>query len=206
MRRARIACLAALLAGLGASALAQSSAHTRQLAARVCATCHGAQGNSTRPEVPNLAGQGAAYLEEQLHLFAAQGGRRASGVMAAIALRLTPQEMSDLADYFSHQRLEPGHDDAAAPRVVEQGESIWFDGVASKNVPACASCHGVRAQGLATAFPRLAGQRADYVAAQLRQFRSGARASDPRALMRSLAARLSDDEMDAVAQYVAALR
>jgi len=199
-----LAIVAAALTGAAGPACAQSSPATVRLASQVCAACHGERGNSTRPETPTLAGQGAAYLEAQLHLFAAQGRRRASGVMGAMALQLTPGQMHDLADYYSHQRPEPvaGQDTTLAAR----GAAIWFEGIADSDVPACAACHGVRGQGLPSAFPRLAGQHAAYVATQLREFRSGARASDPRALMRTLAAKLSDDEMEAVAQYVAALR
>ena len=199
-----LAIVAATLTGAVCPAFAQNSPETVRLASQVCAACHGERGNSTRPQTPTLAGQGAAYLEAQLHLFAAQGRHRASGVMGAMALQLTPAQMHDLAEYFSHQRLEPVAGQEA--RLAAKGESIWFEGIADSDVPACAACHGVRGQGLPSAFPRLAGQHAAYVQTQLREFRSGARASDPRALMRSVAAKLSDAEMQAVAQYVATLR
>ena len=176
----------------------------RQIVGAVCAACHGADGNSSGEEYPVLAQQGAAYLYDQLVQFAAQGRRRASGVMGAIAVNLSLPEMRALADYFSHQDLKPKPTDAD-PAAVARGESIYLDGIADRNVPACASCHGVRGQGLPAAFPRLAGQHARYVAAQLREFRAGRRASDPSAQMRVVAAGLSDADMEAVAQYVAAL-
>ncbi|MGE5117757.1 MAG: c-type cytochrome [Betaproteobacteria bacterium] len=196
-------CLACALA-LGAPAVrAQTTPATRQLAARVCASCHGVDGNSRRASVPTLAGQYGDYLERQLHLFHDQGQRRASGVMGAIAVHLTDAQMHDLADYFSHQPLLP----AQQPKLddVARGASIWLDGLPDKGVTACAACHGVHARGLSEAYPRLAGQGADYVATQLREFHSGARASDAERLMRDLAAKLSDADMNAVARYVAAL-
>ena len=182
----------------------RADADAPRLARQVCAACHGAHGNSSRAEVPSLAGQGEAYLRDQLRQFAAQGGRRASGVMGAIAVNLSPAQMDTLADWFAHQRLEPRptsvlHETAAA------GEAIWFGGLAERRVAACASCHGLQAMGAPAAYPRLAGQRADYVARQLRQFRSGRRASDASAQMRDIAARLSDAEIDALASYVARL-
>lgn len=200
--RARVALALSLLLGVCA-AQAQTTPATRQLATQVCAACHGVDGNSLRPGVPSLAGQYGAYLERQLRLFHDQGQRRASGVMGAIAVHLSDAQMHELAGYFSHQPLRPSSGPRAA--TLAAGESIWFDGIADKGVSACASCHGLRAKGLSDAFPRLAGQHADYVVAQLREFRSGARSSDPERLMRDLAARLSDAEMDAVAQYVARL-
>jgi cytochrome c553 len=195
----------ALSAGVSVQAQTQSPrVHAKQIVSEVCASCHGADGNSSNPAYPSLAQQGAAYLYDQLTQFAAQGHRRASGVMGAMAVHLSAPEMRSLADYFSHQALEP-----AAPvkaQLAARGASIYLAGIAGKNIPACASCHGLRAEGLPPAFPRLAGQHAEYVDTQLRQFRAGSRASDADAMMRTLAARLSDAEMNAVAQYVANLR
>jgi cytochrome c553 len=176
----------------------------QQLAAQVCAACHGADGNSTRDEYPVLAGQVAAYLEGQLHAFAAQGGQRVSGVMGAIAVGLDADEMKRLAAYFSHQRLRPAATRAAP--LAARGERIFFAGVPDKGVASCASCHGVRGEGLPDLFPQLAGQHPGYVATQLRRFRDGRRSSDPDAMMRRVAAPLSDRDIDAVSQYVALLR
>lgn len=208
--QARVAAPAPVQAPIVARAQAQAQhpapqapVDAQRIVAQVCATCHGADGNSSRAEYPSLAQQGAAYLYDELIQFAAQGGRRASGVMGAMAVHLTLPEMRALADYFSHQALKPaGATDSA---LAARGASIFLEGIRDKDVPACASCHGVRGQGLPAAFPRLAGQHARYVATQLREFRSGRRASDPTAQMRTLAAKLSDLEMEAVAQYVAAL-
>lgn len=177
---------------------------TKPLVAQVCAACHGIDGNSPQLRYPSLAGQVDAYLERQLHAFAAQGGQRVSGVMGAIAVNLSPDEMERVADYFSHQRLRP----AAPPQapLARRGESIFFEGVPSKGVGSCASCHGVRGEGLPDLFPRLAGQHLQYLATQLRRFRDGSRTSDPDAMMRKVARPLSDREIDAVSQYLALLQ
>ncbi len=203
---------AALLMAMLSPVLAQTETQTiarspivdaRLIVTQVCAACHGADGNSIGGAIPSLAQQGADYLYDQLLQFAAQGHRRANGVMGAMAVNLTPQEMRSLADYFSYQTLKPTPPDMSS---TTRGKSIYLGGIPGKNVPACASCHGSGAEGLAPAFPRLAGQHAPYIVIQLRQFRSGSRASDPRALMRTLSAKMSDAEMDAVAHYVAGLR
>ncbi|MDQ6620069.1 MAG: cytochrome c4 [Pseudomonadota bacterium] len=177
---------------------------TLQLAVQVCAACHGIDGNSPRGDIPSLAGQVDAYLEGQLHAFAAQGGQRVSGIMGAMAVNLSPGEMKRLANYFSHQvlRSTPSTD----ARLASRGQEIFFAGVPGSGVAACASCHGVRGEGLPDLFPRLAGQHARYVVMQLQYFRAGRRTSDPRAMMRELAARLSDRDIEAVAEYVASLR
>ncbi|MEO7010616.1 MAG: c-type cytochrome, partial [Caldimonas sp.] len=158
-------------------------------------------GNSRDSRYPSLAGQGDAYLERQLHAFAAQGGQRVSGVMGAIAVNLTAEQMKRVSDYFSRQRLRP------VPRVeaplARRGETIYFEGVPSRGVASCATCHGVRGEGMPALFPRVAGQHLTYLAAQLRHFRDGRRTSDPDAMMRKVAGPLSDCEIDAVSQYLA---
>ncbi len=199
--------IAALLAAAGAcaqEAMPGQPVATRALAVRVCAPCHGADGNSRRPDVPSLAGQVAAYLDGQLHAFAAQGSERESGIMGAIAVNLSPDEMTRLASHFSHQALRP-------PTALERppagrGEQIWFAGLPGRGVASCASCHGMRGEGLPDLFPRLAGQHAPYLAMQLRRFRDGSRRSDPDAIMRRVAAHLPDPDIDALARYAALLR
>ena len=208
----RAVALAALIAaGVGvpgaeaAGSLPQAAAEARLTADHVCAACHGADGNSPRGDVPSLAEQSPDYLYDQLQQFAAQGHRRASGVMGAIAVNLSAEQMRALAEYFSYQRLLP------APMPLEQrptsrGAAIYRNGIARHDVPACASCHGEWGRGLGSSFPRLAGQHAPYIASQLRDFRDGRRASDPHASMRTISSRLSDADIQAVADYVAAIR
>ena len=177
---------------------------TGALVRQVCAACHGLDGNSPRPDVPSLAGQVAAYLEGQLHAFAAQGGQRPNGVMGAIAVNLSADEMKRVAVYFASQALRP-RPVINAPHMPD-GERIFFAGLPDRFVASCASCHGAHAEGLPDMFPRLAGQHEQYIAEQLRHFRAGSRTSDREAMMRNVAAHLSDHEIDALSTYVARLR
>ncbi len=179
---------------------------TDTLVREVCAPCHGLDGNSTRPDVPSLAGQVQAYLESQLHAFAAQGGQRANGVMGAIAVNLGADEMKRAAIYFARQPLRPSGLADAPRRERADAAKLFNAGLPRKGVASCASCHGTSGQGLPDLFPRLAGQHASYLAEQLRQFRAGSRSSDPKAMMRKLAAGLSDREIDAVSSYASLLR
>ena len=176
------------------------------LVRQVCASCHGLDGNSPRPEVPSLAGQVQAYLEGQLHAFAAQGEQRANGVMGAIAVNLSADEMRRVSVYFARQPLRPAVSDGLRRQQPSTGEQIFNAGLPAHGVASCASCHGTRAQGLPAVFPRLAGQHAPYVATQLQRFRSGTRTSDPDAVMRKIAARLSNGDIEALSAYVASLR
>ncbi|HUP06552.1 MAG TPA: c-type cytochrome [Caldimonas sp.] len=169
----------------------------------VCSACHGVDGNGVAPRYPALAGQGAAYLFDQLQQFAAQGRRPDGGVMAAFAVNLDRPQMQALADYYARQPRRPRRDNGGTTNV--EGERIFMDGVADAHVPACASCHGARGDGLPPRFPRLAGQHAGYLAQQLRLYRSGTRISDRDGLMRAVASRLNDHDIDAVASYAAAL-
>jgi cytochrome c553 len=179
----------------------------------VCSACHGVDGSpDPSSHYPSLAGQGTAYLERQLHAFAAQGQQRQSGIMGAIAVHLSSDEMRRAATWYATRRPRPARA-AAVPkasssgtRLAAEGERIYFAGIPQQGVDSCASCHGVRAEGLPDLFPRLAGQHADYLAAQLRDFRAQKRTTDPRAMMRRVAWPLSDHDIDAVAQYLAGLR
>ena len=169
------------------------------LASDVCAACHGRDGNSPHPSIPSMAGQIEPYVVRQLQQFAAQGERRANGIMGAIAVHLSADDMQRVAAHYARQTLRPSPFGLQA--VTPRGESIYFDGIPAKGVASCASCHGVRGEGAAGAYPRLAGQHVAYLAEQLRQFRSGARTTDPRAVMRRAAAGMSDADIEAVAQF-----
>ena len=174
-----------------------SGAHT--LATQVCASCHGPHGNSTNPEVPSIAGQVEPYLQKQLAAFKAQ---RRKGVMGGVAMGLSAADARTAAVYFSQQPAHWNPQRSAIAPVPKQGRSIYVDGIGSKQVPACASCHALHGEGLAPEFPRLAGQHADYIEAQLRAFRSHSRLSNPNAMMRAVAAPLSDAEIRAVSAYI----
>lgn len=165
-----------------------------------CVSCHGAAGNSTIAANPKLAGQPEAYLHKQLVNFTTAG--RNQPVMSTYAKMLTDEEKKNIAAYLATQTQKPGA--AKNKDTVELGKKIYRGGIAEKNVPACASCHGPGGGGMPAQYPRLAGQHQDYTTAQLTIFRSGARNNSVE--MSTIAKRMSDEEMKAVADYVAGLK
>ncbi|MEX2240218.1 MAG: c-type cytochrome [Burkholderiales bacterium] len=178
-----------------------------QLARQVCVACHAADGNSVAPANPKLAGQHANYLYKQLTNFKAQGGKKAArenALMAGMVANLSDPDMRALAAYYAAHKLKPAA--AGDKDLAALGQKIWRGGIADKNVAACAGCHGPDGAGIPGQYPRLAGQFAEYVDAQLKLFRAGGRANDPNGMMRGVAARMSDEEIKAVAEYAAGLR
>ena len=189
--------------GWSGSALAAGSKEAGQTKAATCSACHGLDGNSVNPEWPNLAGQHASYIIKQVRHFRA--GQRQNVLMSPMAAILQDQDIEDVAAYFSSQTLRPtGETD---PAKLKLGERVYRAGSVSGKVPACAGCHGPNGSGNpAAVYPRIGGQHATYAAIQLRNFKSGARTTDPNLMMRNIAAQLSEDEIDAVASYVQGLR
>lgn len=171
-----------------------------QIVNTVCAACHAPDGNSVISLNPKLAAQHPEYLEKQLAEF--KSGKRANAVMSGMAAMLTDEDMKNVAAYFSTQKLTLGQ--AKTNAAGSLGEKIYRGGIAATNVPACAACHGANGAGLPKQFPRLAGQHADYTLAQLRIFRTGERANAP--MMMAIAAKMTDAEMAAVADYIQGLR
>jgi cytochrome c553 len=165
-----------------------------------CASCHGAAGNSTITTNPKLAGQFPEYVHKQLVDFT--GPDRNQPVMTTYAKMLTDGEKKDVAAYLAAQKQKPGA--AKNKDTVEMGRKIYRGGIADKGVAACASCHSATGAGIPIQYPRLAGQHQDYTVAQLVAFRSGARKNS--LPMSTLAKRMSDDEMKAVADYIAGLK
>jgi cytochrome c553 len=166
-----------------------------------CAACHMADGNSAAPMFPKIAGQHAAYAVKQLQEF--KSGDRVDATMNPMAAALTDEDIADLAAYFGAQ--EPRIGSAAADKV-ELGGAVYRAGNMATGVAACAACHGPTGEGNPMArFPALSGQHADYTVAQLKAFRSGARANDANAMMRAVARKMSDAEIEAVAQYIQGL-
>jgi cytochrome c553 len=181
-------------------------AKAQQAVTQVCSACHGIDGNSVLPANPRLAGQHPEYILKQLRNFKSQGGKpaeRGNPVMAGMVANLSADDMSNLAVYFAGQI--PKQRAARDPELVKLGQAIYRGGILSKSVAACASCHSPNGAGMPAQFPRLAGQHAEYTAAQLKVFRSGERANDPNRMMRGVAAKLSDKEISAVAEYIAGL-
>lgn len=189
----------------GAPGRAQEPAAVTQqaqdMAIGVCGTCHGPDGNSTNPMFPRLAGQHSGYIVRQLKFFKEQsrGDPYAIGYMWGMASGLTDETVDALAQYYSTQKMGPGksHD----PATIARGRDIFEHGVPTEGVPACAACHGIDALGT-DAFPRLAGQHAEYVMKQLASFQSNMRNI---AVMHGVAQNLRTPEMQAVAYYLESL-
>ena len=169
-------------------------------AAQVCAACHTSDGSRGSPANPILQGQHADYLVKQLTEF--KSGKRANAVMSGMAAALTEDDMRNVAAFYASKQAKPGF--AKNKDTVALGEKIYRGGIAGKQVPACAGCHSPTGAGIPAQYPRLGGQHGDYTEAQLVTFRSGARANS--AQMSTIAARMSDKEIKAVADYLAGLR
>jgi cytochrome c553 len=186
---------------------AQDAAKAQQIAGQVCAACHAADGNSVAPVNPKIAGQVPEYLHKQLVDFKGQGSQkpaRESAIMTPMVANLSPADMKNLAAFYAGQQIKPAA--AADKELAALGQKLWRGGNAATGVPACAGCHGPSGAGIPAQYPRLSGQFAEYVAAQLRLFRDGARANDPNGMMRGVAARMSEREIRAVSEYAAGLR
>jgi cytochrome c553 len=165
-----------------------------------CASCHGAGGNSTIVANPKLAGQVGTYIHKQLVDFTTPN--RQQPVMSTYAKMLSDEEKNNIAAYLSTQQPKQGA--AKNKDTVELGRKIYRGGIADRGVAACASCHGATGSGIPAQYPRIAGQHQDYTVAQLLAFKTGARNNSPQ--MGTLAKRMSDEEMKAVADYIAGLK
>ena len=206
----RLVALAALL--WAGSAFPQgpakpAAAGTPAAVSQVCAACHGADGNSVAPANPKIAGQFSGYLYKQLADFQARTGRkpeRDNAVMAGMTAALSDADMKSLASYYAGQTYKPAA--ARDKDLAAKGQRLFRGGNLASGVPACAGCHGPEGAGIPNLYPRIAGQFSEYVDAQLKAFRAGTRANDSNGMMRGVAARMSDEEIRAVAEYVAGLR
>jgi len=169
----------------------------------VCAACHGADGNSTNPDWPKLAGQGEAYIIKQLHDFRAD--KRAEATMTPMAKGIASDEdVLHLAAYFSSQKTKLG---TANKDKVELGRAIYKGGVMDSGVAACSACHGPTGMGNWPAkYPKVSGQHAKYIVTQLKNFKSGTRNNDAGKIMRNIALKMTDSEMEAVAEYMSGLQ
>jgi cytochrome c553 len=197
-----VALALAATVGWTSSALAAGSKEAGQAKAATCSACHGMDGNSLNPEWPNLASQHETYVVRQLAAF--KSGQRQNLLMSPMALILSDEDMADLAAYFSSQALRGGEAD---PAKLKLGQRVYRSGNVNDHVMACAGCHGPTGRGNApAAYASIQGQHSTYVAAQLRAYKAGTRNTDPNQMMRNIAARLSEEEIDAVASYVQGLR
>lgn len=183
-----------------ATPVVASKQTAEQIVQGVCAACHAVDGNSVISLNPKLAGQHPEYLLKQLTEF--KDGKRSNAVMSGMVANLTPEDMQTLAAYFAGKKAVLAK--AKTNGVGSLGEKIYRGGIAKTNVPACAACHGANGSGLPKQFPALAGQHADYTYQQLKTFRTGERANAP--MMAVIAAKMSEAEMQAVADYMQGLR
>jgi len=182
-------------------AQAAGDAGAGQTKSATCAGCHMADGNSVNPLWPKLAGQYPGYLQKQIMDF--KTGARKDPTMSAMAAPLTEQDAEDLAAWFASQKQTPG---TAEPAQVSLGQRIYRGGNAETGVAACTACHGPTGAGNPPAnFPTIAGQHAAYVDKALKDFRAGERANDPGKMMQGVAAKMTDKEIAAVAQFVQGL-
>jgi cytochrome c553 len=189
--------------GIGsASAAPLGDAAKGQATAGVCAACHGPDGNSPIPMNPSLAGQHPEYLYKQLRNY--KSGERQNPIMQGIAATLSEEDMRNVSAYFASQKPRQGS--ASDARLATAGQNLYRGGNTRSGVVPCAGCHSPTGAGIPAQYPRLKGQHSQYTVAQLQAFRAGQRANDPGSMMRSIASRLTDAEMAAVAEYVAGLK
>jgi len=165
----------------------------------MCASCHGADGNSLISIYPKLAGQSANYIAKQLADF--KSGERKDPVMMGMVAALSEKDMNDLAAYYAVQAPTAGTGESSSV-----GHKLYFGGDAKKGITACVACHGVKGKGMAQAgFPGLAGQNADYLKKQIASFRDGSRGNDRNEMMRNIAIKLSDSDVEELVKYMSSL-
>jgi cytochrome c553 len=188
-----------LLATLAGPAMAGNIKAGEEKSA-VCQGCHGPDGNSIGPDFPHLAGQLSSYLTKQIDNF--QKGVRTNETMNAMVAGLNKDDIADIVAYFSSKKIKPV-DGKVNENVIETGKKIFRGGNSISGVPACSSCHGPNGAGNGPAqFPLLAGQRVEYVTKTLNDFKAGRRSNDPNEIMRTIAGKMTENEIKSVAAYI----
>jgi cytochrome c553 len=186
-----------LLASINIQAAADAVAGKNKSA--LCATCHGPDGNSINPVWPSLAGQSQNYLSQQLKNF--RDGNRKNMSMSAMAAALTDQDIADLSAYYTSLNAKAG---TTKEKYVKLGSKIFSGGVTG--VIACTACHGPKGDGLdAAGFPKISGQKIQYVIKQLNDFKNGSRTGSANSMMNDIAAKMNDEQIEAIANYLAGL-
>lgn len=201
----------ALLVPLTAGAQDKSAAarpdlkRGQEIAASICAACHGPDGNSSIATNPKLSGQDTAYLVKQLNDYAKPAddkAARVNAVMTGMVGAISVADRLHVAAFYASQPHQPGT--SRNRDTLELGQRIYRAGIPGRGVPACNGCHSPNGAGIPAQYPRLGGQHAEYTQTQLKAFRDGTRRNN--VPMAQIAARLSESEMNAVADYVAGLR
>lgn len=198
-----------LLVGLvGLASAFDGNAEAGKAKSATCAACHGMDGNSPTDMYPKIAGQHAGYIFKQLKEFklgAETGGKqgRNNAVMAGMVAALSEQDMKDLAAYFASQTMKPG---STPEDVVAKGEKLFRSGDKERGIAACIACHGPRGVGHSLAgFPKISFQHAAYIKTQLESFRAGTRSNDMNGMMRDVAKKLTDEDIEVLSKYVGGL-
>lgn len=179
----------------------------KEIAAGICAGCHNVDGNSTIPLYPILAGQYPGYIAKQLHDFKVVEGeavKRDNQIMAPMVATLSQDDIENIAVYYSQQKPQPGT--ASDVSLVEAGKKLYQGGNLENSIPACSSCHSPNGQGIPPHYPRIDGQHPAYTLSQLQAFRVGTRKNDTNDTMQTIVSRMSEQEMQAVSEYIATLR
>ena len=193
-----------VMAASSAGAAAPSIVTKGNGAAIACASCHGVDGaGNAQAGFPALAQLSQTYFTKQIADF--KSGTRSNPVMTPIAKALSAQDAESAARHYAGLMRPKTPAATVDPAVLARGEKLALNGAWDREVPACFKCHGVDGLGVAPVFPPIAGQHAAYTVGQLKAWKSGARTNDPQKLMKTVAEKLTDDEMNAVAAYLATL-
>jgi len=165
---------------------------------QLCQGCHGEDGNSLTTLIPKLAGQNEGYIIKQVHNF--QAGVRKHAIMNDLAMTVNDADLADIAAYFASRPKMKG--DGSNNKV---GKNLFLHGDISRTLVACANCHGANGKGLepnSSMFPVIGGQQKDYIRLQLENFRKDERTNSPNEVMNRITHELTDDELEALADYV----
>lgn len=202
MKASQIGAMILALSGMVSFAVNAGDIEAGKTKSAVCAACHGADGNSTNGAWPSLAGQHASYTYKQLKDFKA--GRRNNASMTGMVALLNDEDMKNLAAFYESQQPKAMAFDGDR---IETGESIYRGGITETKVAACMGCHAPSGVGNGPAgWPSLKGQHPEYLVTQLQNFKQGTRANDTGKMMRNVVVRMSDEEMKAVAAYIAGIQ
>ncbi|MDK2122476.1 c-type cytochrome [Parachitinimonas caeni] len=208
MKRSLLAAILGLMTASSALAASEAApakadpAKAKAIVEKVCAACHGLDGNSAASANPSLAGQHAEYITKQLVEF--KKGIRKNPIMAGQVATLTDEDMRNLGAYFASQ--QPKARGANNEKLLAEGKKIYRGGNQTSGVPACMACHGPAGAGMPIQYPRLASQHGAYVSSQLTAFKKGERANDANQMMQAIAGKMTDKEIEAVSEYISGLR
>lgn len=168
---------------------------------QLCQGCHGEEGISFEPLIPNLAGQYGVYIAKQLRNY--QAGTRSHKIMSAMAATINDEDLADISAYFASRNKMKGKGTAS-----KVGQNLFLNGDMSRMMVACVNCHGANGKGKTptnAVFPVIGGQQRGYIRAQLINFRKGDRSNSPGGIMNIITQKLTDSEIDALSDYVSGL-